>query len=86
MHFDVAGLSSSSSRDLFELLYTVGPIKLIQNLLINRAMCRWPHLGFERDCNSHTAFRVCYVIMHQVYFSCVGHVIIKNNWFVTMLY
>ena len=25
------------------------------------------HLGFERDYNYHTAFRVCYVIMHKVY-------------------
>ena len=69
---EMAGPSSSGSGDLFELSdrsnETISPT----------TSSTGRHLGFERDYNSHTAFRTCYVIIHKAY--CVQAL---SNKFVT---
>ena len=65
---DVAEPSISGSGDLFELSdrsnKTLDPVLL---LFPPTTSTTGRHLGFERDYNSHTAFGVCYIIMHKVY-------------------
>ena len=56
---DVACPSSSGSGDLFELSDR-------SNKTDPESRATGRHLGFERDYNSHAAFRGVNVIMHKV--------------------
>ena len=60
---DVAGPSSSGSGDF--LSFQVGQILRTFTISLTTSTTG-RHLGFERDCNYHTAFRAC-VIMNKVY-------------------